>query len=261
MKLLTQRLMCLLIVSLYFTGCGDIFSSRYFLTLPQAPEPWIYLMDEPNWRLEWLDKGGQRQIADILPGQNIEIEFPVTWTNPVTAWPYWPAYNLPPGLFKPAGALFPFDVSGEYLRLSWEAGPDTVFYWELALAYKYDDVKIPANFDWSRFRELFKGEILNEAVREDPWLIGWRSVAERTVDSNFDRRRLVPQAVESVVIPLDLLQKANGPWFGGSPFAEPLFFVDVDSAVFPVRSGVNVWISAGGILRCTNQTWVFTAWE
>jgi hypothetical protein len=111
---------------------------------------------------------------------------------------------------------------------------------------------VPAYFDWPRFRSLFKGVTINDAVLKDPWLVDWRSIAERTISSNFDQRRLVPEASFPMPVPV-----FPGPWYGTSPFAEPLYFAEDQSPVFPVRSGLNVWISAEGILRCNNKTWVF----
>ena len=257
---LNLRFTLALVFCLFHAGCGLDAPSGYALMLPQPPEAWVSLLGAPHWRLEWLDSGGNRRTADILPGETVKIELPVTWTNPVTAWPYWPAHGLIPGLFRPAGALFPFDVSGEDLCLSWEAGPDSIFYWELVLASvnRQSDAggeKTPANFDWPRFRELFEQDGLSESVRADPWLVDWRSAAEKTFDSTFDRRRLVPESVQSVEIPVP-----EGPWYGTSPFADPLFFPLETTPIFPVRPGVNVWFSAHGILRCNGKTWVFGEW-
>jgi len=255
-----------IILALLFASCQDRFPSGYILELPEVPQSWYSLLGEPHWRLEWFDPSGFTQRKDIPPGilqplhsnerfprRNIEIELPVTWVNPVTAWPYWPEQNLIPGFFKPAGALFPFDISGKKLCLSWKSGPDTLFYRELALANDRQEAKIPANFDWLRFRELFNTEVLNEAVRRDPWLVDWAYVAERTISSNFDRRRLVPQAGEPLRIPVP-----SGPWYGTSPFADALFFAEGETPVFIVRPGINVWISAGWILRINGRTWVLT---
>jgi hypothetical protein len=267
MKILLFKLLALFVVSLQIVCCRDFTPSRYVLTLPEPPGPWILLLGTPHWRLEWLDPGNQKQIMDILPGETgktgkvgrdgraFEIEIPVTWANPVTAWPYWPEHNLSLGVFKPAGAIFPLDVSGENLCLSWEAGLDSVFYRELALANNENELKIPANFDWQRFRLLFEDDALNEAVREDRWLVNWSFVAERTINANFDRRRLVPEASESLSIPV-----SGGPWYGVSPFAGPLYFSEDETPVFPVRPGLNVWISNEGILRCNGKTWVFNEW-
>ncbi|MDR2942416.1 MAG: hypothetical protein LBV17_07490 [Treponema sp.] len=250
MKLFNLKFLALFLL---LAGCGDFTPSSYTVFPPPAPESWVSLLGEPHWRLEWLDKSGVRQKADILPGKSMKIEIPVTWANPVTAWPYWPDYNLPAGIFKPAGALFPFDAEDDLLCLSWKGGTDTVFYWELALVNSYKASKIPANFDWPRFRELFNDEALNEAVRKDPWLVDWHSVAEKTMNANFDRRRLVPEKAEYVNIPAGC-----GPWYGTSPFSEPLAFEGGESTVFPVRSGYNVWISSAGILRCSDKIWIFS---
>ena len=245
-----------LITVLSLACCGDYLKSKYILDFPQPPKTWVSLLGEPHWRVEWLDPAGRRQIADFPPRTGAEVELPVTWTNPVTAWPYWPGSGLPPGLFKPAGALFPFDVAGKRLPLSWKAGPDTIFYRELANAA--DEARSPVRFDWPRFRELFESDALNESVCTDPWLVDWRSVAEKTVSSGFDRRRLVPQPRESITIPVP-----SGPWYGSSPFAQPLHFAPGETPVFPVigeDSSVDVWISAQGILRCNRKTWMFEAW-
>ena len=262
MKINLLKLTWALVLGLQFTGCGDHLSSGYVLEFPDLPDSWAALLGEPNWRVEWFDSGGKKQMADILAEgsgkQGLKIELPVTWANPVSAWPYWPGFNLIPGIFKPAGALFPFDVRGSRLRLSWEAGPDAFFYWELTRANEENYSRLPANFDWLRFRSLFKDDVLSEAVREDPWLINWRFVAERTISGTFDRRRLVPEAAKNKVIPV-----SAGIWFGASPFAQPLFFEENEPRTFPVRasSGINVWISEEGILRVNGDVWVFTARE
>jgi hypothetical protein len=251
MKSLLFKLTVVFVVVLQFSCCKDRFSSVYLLEMPQPPQSWVSMLGQPNWRVEFLDQNGTKQSKDILPGQNTEVELPITWTNPVTAWPYWPMHNITPYFFKPAGGLFPFDVSGKKLNLSWEAGLESVFYRELMLSNSENVKKIPANFDWLRFRELIKTDVF-EAVK-DPWLIDWSNVAEKTINSNFDRRRLVPQTAVLQNIPV-----TSGPWYGTSPFAQPLSFSNGETPVFPVRPGVNLWISAEGILRINGKTWVFT---
>jgi hypothetical protein len=255
MELHIFRFFMLFAMSLQVVSCGDSFPSRYIPVLPDVPSSWVSLLGEPHWRLEWLDSDGREKISDISPGGGAVIEIPVTWTNPVTAWPYWPDKNMIPGHFKPAGALFPFDVDGDRLRLTWEAGPDAVFYRELAVAAGNNSSKKPAYFDWPRFRSLFQLETTNADVRKDPWLVDWRSLAERTASSSFNQRRLTPEAPQSITIPVPA-----GPWYGASPFAEPLYFdfEEGETPVFPVRTGINVWVSAEGILRSTGETYVFT---
>jgi hypothetical protein len=254
MKTLYSKLALVPVLILWFSGCGEAFPSRYALELPQVPETWVSLLGEPRWRIEWVDSGGEKRRNDIAPRERITIEPPTTWTNAVLAWPWWPETGLIPGFFKPAGGLFPYDTGGGTLRLSWEAGPDAVFYWELAYANSGNTLRIPANFDWPRFRELFKADGLKEAVRDDPWLVNWRYVAEKTVESGFDKRRLVPEASELLNLPVP-----GGTWYGTSPFAEPLSFARGEIPLFPVRPGVNVWVSTEGILRCDGKAWVLTS--
>ena len=255
MKFLSIKLTAIIVLALQLVCCGRN-SSGYTLILPETPQAWEQLLGEPHWRIEWLAPNGKRQQKDIPPLKSTEVEIPVTWANAVTAYPWWPNHNLIPGLFKPAGALFPHDVSGSRLRLTWEGGIDAVFYFELALANSENIAKIPSNFDWLRFRELFKTGVLSEAVCNDPWLVDWRNVAERTISGNFDRRRLVPQSTEPADIPLSARR-----WYGSSPFAEPLIFADGEPLVFQAHSGINVWISNEGILRFNGKAWFFTPFE
>ena len=240
-------------------GCRDITPSGYSLSLPELPEHWLSLLGEPVWRIEWVNPDAQKQMLDLTPGTSCgEIEIPQTWASPVTAYPHWPQHNLIPGFFKPAGAIFPIDadVNKNCLNLTWEAGVDAVFYWELALANEENYSRLPSNFNWQRFRELFSAGKLNEKVCQDPWIVNWRFAAEKTLSNNFDRRRLIPEKTESKVIPVPECS-----WYGTSPFAQPLFFAKETIPVFPVRPGINVWISSEGILRVNGETWIFIEWE
>ena len=252
-----------LLAACLFTACNNwaFFHSQYTLILPKPPQTWVSILGEPDWRIEWLTPDGQKQFKNIESAQNIKIELPQTWASAVLAWPYWPRHNIGPGLFRPCGALFPFDASGGRLYLSWKAGPDAVYFWELARACRENAAasrvpRLPHLFDWPRFRELFETDALGEEIRRDPWLADWPSIAQRTVNSGFDRRRLVPEPVSNMTIPVP-----PGHWFGSSPFAAPLSFGEGETPVFPVRASADTWVSREGILRCNQKTWVFTAWE
>ena len=213
------------------------------------------------------------------------ISLPQTWTSAVSAWPFWPDKGLVPGIFMPAGAIFPFDASGKSLRLSWQGGVDANLFWEFAQAsdkagqepagqesvppepepeteaVERAAARLPWNFDWPRFRELFDDPSLNADIRADPWLADWQSIAEKIVQSGFDKRRLVPEARSSLAIPVQ-----PGPWIGTSPFAPPLLFEAAPEEagqtvpVFPVRPTADTWVCADGILRCNTETWIFMAY-
>ena len=256
-----------IVTGLLVTSCGDICPSGYTLELPAASDAWVSLLGEPYWQIEWYDSGGNKKTANHLPNDgSLEIELPVTITTPVTAWPHWPVYNLTPGLFKPAGALFPFDAKGSSLCLSWEAGVDAVFYKELTepagkeFINNSNYTKIPANFDWPRFRLLLKEEKINVSVRENPWLVNWQYVAEKTISGNFDSRRLVPETAKQTPVPFNIIEQITNwtcLWYGTSPFDKPVSFAEGETPVFNIRSGINIWISQEGILRVNGNSWVF----
>jgi len=193
------------------------------------------------------------------------ISLPQTWASAVTAYPFWPEKGLGPGIFKPAGAIFPYDASGKRLILSWQGGVDAALYWELAKACGGAPVgeaeseeesseraavaRLPVNFNWPRFRRLFDDSSLNAEVRADPWLADWAGIAAKIVQSGFDKRRLVPEARGDLTVPV-----GPGPWIGASPFAAPLIFEK--TPVFSVRPAADTWVSGEGILRCNSETWI-----
>lgn len=253
---------------IYVAGCGGVIpDSGYALELPELPAAWVSLLGEPEWRIEWLNPQGGKETMIVRGGVKPTVDIPQTWTNAVSAWPFWPARGITPGFFRPAGALFPFDASGDSasggsLRLSWKGGVDAVFYWELALAAAGDPAafaskvpRLPQHFNWPLFRELFETEGINADVRRDPWLADWRSIAQKIVRSGFDKRRLVPEPREELSLPV-----SPGPWIGTSPFTVPLIFEDGTAALFPAREAVDLWVSAEGMLRCNNKVWIFLEW-
>jgi hypothetical protein len=258
-----------LAVVLVLAGCGggggngalpgSISRSAYTLRLPDIPPAWEALLGVPDWRIEWVSPAGSKATRVIRGNAAPEISLPETGTSPVSAWPCWPDRDIPPGVFRPAGALFPFDVSGADLRASWRGGVDAVLFWELAAATPPDSAptvpRLPVNFNWPRFRELFaENGGINEAVRQDPWLADWTSIAQKTVQSGFDKRRLVPRSRGELAVPV-----GNGPWTGTSPFADALYFEA--PPVFPVSDEAETWISAEGLLRCNQEAWLFLAWD
>jgi hypothetical protein len=240
---------------------GSPSRSGYSLRLPAVPAAWASILGAPVWKIEWLNGEGEKREMTITDGKRPEINLPETWTAPVLAWPHWPGRDIGPGIFRPAGALCPFDVSGGAIALSWRGGLDAALYWELARAAAETEgvsravPRLPQRFNWPRFRELFgEGGGINEDVRADPWLADWPSIAQKTVKSGFDKRRLIPEKRSELRVPV-----GPGPWAGTSPFAEPLYFED--APVFPVRAAADTWISAEGLLRCNNGTWILRSWE
>jgi hypothetical protein len=243
-----------------FTGCGDPpIPSGYTLYLPPLPPAWTEILGPCRWRIEWIDQNGLPLQAEY-DGLGIpEISPLQEWSGPITAFPYWPQRNIAPGTLRPAGALFPFDVQGSWIPLSWEAWVEAVFYREMieALAQSPSDKRLSPYFDWPRFRELLADPVIAEAVRRDPWVVDWRSVAARTVQSGFDRRRIKSRDLEEI----SLRVPAPGPWIGTSPFAEPLLWEGEEEIVLGVSGGMDSYFSAAGTLRCTRETWIWIPWE
>ena len=246
-------------VSLFSVSCGGMFiggEARYVLELPELPDAWRSMLGSPHWRIEWFDGEGRKRSAVLAGGAGLDVSVPGTFANPVLALPFWPEKGIDHGVFRPAGAIFPFDVSGGRLVLSWRGGIDAAMFLELARAAGSAEnaaphpTRLPWNFNWPRFRLLFEDPALNADVRADPWLVDWPGVAARTVQSGFDRRRLVPEAVVALELPL-----GHGPWIGTSPFAAPLVFAA--TPVFPVRPGADTWVSAEGLLRANTEAWIW----
>ena len=251
-------ILALLLLSLGCENAPIRPSSRPLL--PELPEHWKEILEEPHWRLEWIGEGGAWRERDLLPGQiPPDIALMAEWSTPVLAWPFWPGRELFPGMMRPAGALFPWDASGEKLTLSWKGGVLALFWKELALAERpsapasaSESRRLPWYFDWPRFRELLESESISRAVREDPWLADWKSIAGRTIQSGFDRRRIVPRPLAGLDIP-----GLGGRWIGSSPFAPPLDASKDGPLTINVSDTTDTWVSAGGVLKSSSAGWVW----
>ena len=235
---------------------GPILSS-YQAVLPELPGHWEETLGEAHWRLEWIGGEGTWLESDIPPGRGApDLPLMQEWTTAVLAWPFWPARDLVPGMMRPAGALFPWDCSGGKLLLGWKGGVDAVFWKELALADRSTaaaEGRLPWYFDWPRFRELlYESNNVPGAVSQDPWLADWKSIAQKTVQSGFDRRRIVSRTFTGLLIP-----GLDGRWIGSSPFAPPLD-ANLDGLLYLNVTGTpDTWVSSAAILRCSTAGWVW----
>ena len=208
--------------------------------------------------MEWIDDGSVWREREIPPGRDVpDLSFLSEWTTPVLAWPFWPGWNLVPGLMRPSGALFPWDVSGGSIALSWEGGVDA-FFWKGLAGVDHPSVaaagRLPWRLDWPRFRELIATGNIPETVRRDLWLADWEDISRRTVQSGFDSRRIVSRKFTELVIP-DL----GGYWIGSSPFAPPLDAPSGGPLWVTVSDTPDTWVSPGGVLRCSAAGWVWYA--
>jgi hypothetical protein len=229
--------------------------------MPELPSHWTALLGSPRWRIDYLDPQGIMRRFETA-GEGAEVSLPPYTASAVAAWPFWPDRGIHPGLFRPAGALYPFDVSGAGLTLSWRGGVEAFFYRELAAAAgqavpssSSAALRRPRNFDWPRFRELLSDPAVDEEVRADPWTADWWSIAEKTVRSGFDRRRIVPAETGFAPAPV-----GEGPWFGVSPFAAPWRAGPEEPPLFPVGTGTASYFSPAGTLRVNREAWILLPW-
>jgi len=252
-------------VCLLLNNCGEALTdSGFALELPDLPQAWEDVLGSPNWRIEWVNTEGRKEAVTVKGNGGLTIYPPQTWVSAVSAFPFWPEKGLGPGIFRPAGAIFPYDASGGRLILSWQGGVDACLYWEMARACggkgqeenqpeesqeRAAVKRLPMNFNWPRFRLLFDDPSVNAEVRADPWLADWAGIAAKIIQSGFDKRRLVPEARSALTVPV-----SPGPWIGASPYAAPLLFET--TPVFLVRPTADTWVSKEGVLRCNSETWI-----
>jgi hypothetical protein len=260
-------------VGLVLLGCESrINPSEYAVELPSLPPIWGKILGPPCWRIQWIDSDGGAACLDLREGEKPVIPVLREWATPVLAHPYWPARGLSPGMLRPAGAIFPFDVrsGGNFagnsgcIVLSWRAGSAAWFYRELAVAgavIQAVENRSPELFDWPRFRSLMASDALPEAVREDPWKADWQEVARKTVESGFDRRRIIAQAGEELSVSNLGKEFQAGPWLGASPFAAPIVPDEEGILRFNISGETETYFSPKGVLRISRNVWNFCPWE
>jgi hypothetical protein len=232
-----------------------IIPPAYQAELPSLPPGWEEILGPPRWRVEWINPDGTIKSRETDSSHISGLDIMVEWTTPVIAYPFWPEQGILPGVFRPAGALFPFDADNSRITLSWRGGVDAWVYLCLRDAGSAGDAgnRQPHYFDWPRFRLLMEGSDITEEVRLDPWLTDWQDVAARTVQSGFDRRRIKP--VQKKELPVTIPQ--SGFYLGTSPFQEPLFWEKDETVLFLVTDKVDTYVTTGGLLRCTTGAWLW----
>jgi hypothetical protein len=246
-----------------------VLPEEYGLILPALPDSWAAVLEEPDWRITWIGPDGQLAAA-VIPADAPPPQIQTTQERPamVLAWPAWPDRDLPAGRMRPAGAIFPHDMvhssDGGSIRLTWEAGSEAYLFLLMAAQTSGDAADVTAipaknrawNFNWPRFRELLKSGDIPAAIREDPWLADWKTVAQKTLASGFDRRRIkVPEGKQ----PLPLAIPADGPWFGTSPFAPSHAWIAGEAVELEAGEETETLISPAGQLRYGGGIWMWIA--
>jgi hypothetical protein len=235
----------------------------FSLEFPSPPAPWTELLGNPRWLVRYHGEGAYQETEG-------ELSLPPSAAGPVLAWPYWPDRGLEPGDFRPAGLVLPYDAwspeGDRHLILSWQGGVEAWFYEELERAAldrasqdggNLEDLPRGGDFNWPRFRALFSDPSVPQEIREDPWRADWGAIAEKTIRSGFRKQWLTAMETSSRSIPVP-----PGRWVSPSPFASSLDF-ETSPGIFPVGPGpgVQAWYSAGGILHCSGESWIFLPWD
>ncbi|MDR2398804.1 MAG: hypothetical protein LBD74_08610 [Spirochaetaceae bacterium] len=235
---------------LFLGACEtELFAPEYVVEVPALPAAWQAALGKAHWRLMWIGPDGRWDTAET--GLRIRVLAP--WTTPVLAYPYWPEHGIGPDMVRPCGGLFPWDVEGTRIRLSWTGGVQAVVYRELAAQAGESSSRLPHYFNWPRFRELLAGESLSEAVRQDLWSVDWGQVCQKTVQSGFDRRRIVARPQTTLRLTVD----RPGPWIGSSPFAEPVDLPPGKEIELLFFGKEERYFSPKGMLLCTEAAWMW----
>lgn len=235
---------CILNAAIFFS-CDNAIKDSYKLCAPTVPQAWSEILGQPEWRFEWIDPDGVLRHAES--SQNIyNTGIFSEGTSFALAYPFWPKHNIPSGIMKPAGALFPFDVQNQSIILSWQGGIDANFYRAIAAKKNKKNQKYnPQNFDWLRFRALWKEAKLGEEILLDGWRADWELAAEKTALSGFSVWNIKPRETENLIITLP----ASGPWFGSSPFAKEFTGNAGEKVVFHAGTQTDTYFCPTGQIR------------
>ena len=213
------------------------------LRFPVLPLELTSALGDPLWVVRVREANGQGVYYPELP----LAFFRPACTAAVLAYPTWPEHSIRDGVFRPAGAVYPFGVGDGELILDWKGGVAAHFYGELAMVGG-SSTRSPDLFDWPRFLELLGSAPILEAVQGDPWLVDWTEVALKTRASGFDRRRLVPRPSD----PQRFALPDEGPWFPSSPFGAVLRDTVGSDAELPGSDELESLVSRQGVFRYRN---------
>jgi hypothetical protein len=246
----------LVVLPLVFAACGDpALLSGYMPEFPEIPAHWRETLGEPRWRIEWITPEGATERVVFDSGAAGGLELFAEWPCPVLAWPFWP--GVEPGRFRPAGAIYPFDIKYDRVRFSWRGGVDAAFYRALEEAAASDTkaVRQPRYFDWPRFRAFMDREAPAE-LRRDPWLTAWKTAAAKTISSSF--RASYVKAEERILVRLEIPH--DGPWVSESPFRSVEHWNAGDTVELALGAEPEIWACSGGILVLSQTAKVWSPW-
>jgi hypothetical protein len=193
----------------------DTRVDRIILRFPENPPAWRGA-GNPRYELAYRDAAGSKIRLDSGPGDGIPITLERGRDQAFLAYPYMADY-LWPGVLKPAGAVYPGELAGDELALTWEGGLGA------SAARSLEGSGYPiGTVDWRRIAAEAKKRV------GDPWAIGFRPIAAALLNGSFGMATLKPDALLPVRVPLSARSRdgATGEtgtreasWAADSPFA------------------------------------------
>jgi hypothetical protein len=222
---------------------------------PDLPSVWQALLGRAHWSLEWIDDAGVLRVVELAPGAGFAVTVVNDASSPVLAYPYWPGRQVRRGDLKPAGALFPWDVRGGDIVLSWQGGIDAVLWRELSRA---DNVRRQAvSFNWQRWRGAWQDGSFPSAVVRDPWVCDWQGIAAQIAASGFDKRRVVAAGYAHLTLTGKTWQ---GAWFGQSPFDAGTFAAAGEPLTLPLIPPTAIAFGRAGLIRYSSTGFLLYSW-
>jgi hypothetical protein len=191
----------------------DASTDRIVLRFPEIPPAWRNA-GNLRYKLTFRDAEGSKIDLDAVPGDGIQITLERGSAQAFLAYPYITDY-LWPGILKPAGAVYPGELAGDELRLTWEGGLGA------GAARILEGSGYPiGTADWRRIAAEAKDRA------GDPWAIGSRPIASAILSGSFGVAAFKPEVPLPVRVPLSArpTDGAGGgtretSWAADSPFA------------------------------------------
>ena len=192
-------------------SCSMGPSALVRLELPDPPAPWKQAFPALTFLVVYQDSSGRRATGSAR--RELMVECSKSGNSPLLAYPTGvpgeEAEGVPPGLLRPAGALYPLDLDPQAteptLRLSWQEGPLA------ALVSRLRDGGMEVSLlNTARLKERF-------GTFQDPWELDLGSMATELARGTFS-------AYDVDRLPLRDVAVVSGPgtWFLESPLAAPV---------------------------------------
>lgn len=219
------------VLVLSFWGCSLLEGEREVeVRLPELPAGWESLGGDIGFILEYPGPDGEiRRRGIFAAGEDAGLALPPEGNVPVTARPVFLASPAPGLGMRPAGGIFPRDVSaaGELL-LTWEEG----FLAECLL----EVYRNAGNAEWVNVERLAAG--VRDKAPENPWVLDMRKIVRSLIYGRYYGGFIAPRTLYPPAGPIPGLPED---WLWGDPFfsAAGGFYSGFHRAIAP---GGRTWL-------------------